>query len=250
MMTLDFPPDHVHVAFTTPGPDSENQDPNPDIDTPSSALLFAVMGENGNSINIFDGSTFNIKHAINSQGHLVRMFEFGNANRDLVVATTDCKIRTYSLVRYQGILMREIGTVHRGSITSMSISNNSGYFLTGGEDHMIKVWDYEANKTLPFYFQSFIGHTYPVNNLMFNPSNNGVVLSTGENDGIYVWGFAGDVHTSYSYQVGEDSPKKPLKQQTALEKMRVERKQMKGSRLMDENAFEVPAFQAVQTSEP
>ena len=44
--------------------------------------------------------------------------------------------------------------------------------LTGGEDNMIKVWDYEANKTIPFFFQSFIGHTYPVKNLMFNPLDN------------------------------------------------------------------------------
>jgi WD40 repeat protein len=66
--------------------------------------------------------------------------------------TTDCRLRVYSLAKYEGIFLREIATVHRGNITSMSISNNSGYFISGGEDCMIKVWDYEAHKTVPYFF--------------------------------------------------------------------------------------------------
>jgi WD40 repeat protein len=69
-----------------------------------------------------------------------------------VLVTSDCKIRTYSLAKYEGIFLREINTVHRGNIMSLSVSNNSGYMLTGGEDCMVKVWDYEAQKTAPFYF--------------------------------------------------------------------------------------------------
>jgi WD40 repeat protein len=37
-------------------------------------------------------------------------------------------------------------------VVSLSISNNSGYMLTGGEDNMVKVWDYEATKTVPYFF--------------------------------------------------------------------------------------------------
>lgn len=66
--------------------------------------------------------------------------------------TNDCKIKTFSLAKYEGIYLREINIVHRGSIQSLNISNNSGYMLTGGEDCMIKVWDYEATKTVPYYF--------------------------------------------------------------------------------------------------
>jgi WD40 repeat protein len=131
---------------------------------------------------------------------LLRQFEFANNNREIAMVTTDCRIRFYSLAKYEGILLREISTVHRGNIVSMDISNNSGYMLTGGEDNMIKVWDYEANKTLPFFFQSFIGHTYPVKNLMFNPLDNSQVFSAGENDGIYVWSFYGDTDTEFSHR--------------------------------------------------
>jgi hypothetical protein len=58
--------------------------------------------------------------------------------------TADCRVRFYSLARYEGLMLREITAVHRGNVTAMSVSSNSGYMLTGGEDSMLKVWDYEA----------------------------------------------------------------------------------------------------------
>lgn len=109
------------------------------------------MGEYGNNVNIYDSNSFFIKNQIQAN-NILRQFVFANNNRDLVVVTSDCKIRFYSLAKYEGILLREINTVHRGNIVSLSISNNSGYMITGGEDCMIKVWDYEANKTVPFFF--------------------------------------------------------------------------------------------------
>ena len=69
--------------------------------------------------------------------------------------------------------------------------------LTGGEDNMIKVKNNEATKNSPYFFQSFIGHTYPPRSLMFNPANNGVVISAGEKDGIYFWSFYGDIQSKF-----------------------------------------------------
>lgn len=126
------------------------------------------MGEYGNNVNIFESSSFFIKHQI-QVNQILKQFQFANNNRDLVVFTTECKVRVYSLAKYEGILLREISTVHRDNITSLSISQNSGYMITGGEDCMVKVWDYEAHKTVPYFFQAFIGHTNAVRNLMFNP---------------------------------------------------------------------------------
>lgn len=83
---------------------------------------------------------------------MLRAFEFASNNREMVFVTTDCKIKFYSLAKYEGIFLREISNVHRGNIVSLSISNNSGYMLTGGEDNMVKVWDYETNKTIPYFF--------------------------------------------------------------------------------------------------
>jgi len=66
--------------------------------------------------------------------------------------TKDCKVRFYSLIKYEGIFLREIANIHRGSINGIDVSNNSGYLLTGGQDSMVKIWDYEAQKAIPYYF--------------------------------------------------------------------------------------------------
>lgn len=109
------------------------------------------MGEYGNNVNIYDSTSFFVQHQIQAN-HVLRQFVFANNNRDIVLITTDCKIKVYSLAKYEGILLREITTVHRGNVMSTNISSNCGYMLTGGEDSMIKVWDYEASKTVPFFF--------------------------------------------------------------------------------------------------
>ena len=134
-MHLEFPPANVHVAFTQGEEES----------------LFATMGEHGNCVRIMESDTFATKHNV-STGHLLTQFAFANNNRELVVATTDCRVRFYGLTKYEGVYLREIQTVHRAEIASMDLSGNSGFLLTGGGDNMIKVWDYEAPKALPNFF--------------------------------------------------------------------------------------------------
>ena len=94
--------------------------------------------------------------------------------------------------------------MHKGAVTCTDLSTNGGYMLTGGQDNLLKMWDYEAQKTVPYFFQAFIGHTYPVVSTMFNPLDNGMVISAAENDGIYIWQFHGDVHSNYHPQEQED----------------------------------------------
>jgi WD40 repeat protein len=154
MLHLEFPPEFVHVAFSLIAKSvlSEDKDENSDPNTDTvSVSKFAVMGEYGNNVNIYDSTNFFVKHQIQA-GHILRQFSFANNNREIVMVTSDCKVRVYSLAKFEGILLREISTVHRGNVTSASISNNCGYMITGGEDCMIKVWDYEAEKNVPFNF--------------------------------------------------------------------------------------------------
>jgi len=91
---------------------------------------------------------------------IVTQFKFANGNHDLMVVTKDCKIKFYNSHRFEGMLQREIANCHRGCISSLAVSHNSSYFLTGGQDNMVKIWDYEVQKTQPYFFQSFIGHSY------------------------------------------------------------------------------------------
>ena len=208
MLHVEFPPEFVHVAFSQPNQVKnlgEREDFVSDIsggglEQPQSDLAtrFAVMGDYGNCVNIYDSQTFILSHQIQVQSQL-KQFMFANNNRELIVMTNDSRVRFYSLARYEGILLREVSAAHRGGITALAVSQNSGYFLTGGEDSMLKVWDYEASKTTPYYFQAFIGHTYPVKGAMFCPTDNSTIISCGEKDGIYLWNFYGDIRTQFAH---------------------------------------------------
>ena len=48
--------------------------------------------------------------------------------------------------------LRDLNTVHRGACKTTDLSKNGGYMLTGGEDNLIKMWDYDAQKTVPFFY--------------------------------------------------------------------------------------------------
>ena len=76
--------------------------------------------------------------------NIVRSFRFSNNNQDLLVVTKDCKIRFYSLNKFEGIFLREIQNCHRGAVSALDISANSGYMITGGQDNLINLWDYDA----------------------------------------------------------------------------------------------------------
>lgn len=152
------------------------------------------------------------------------------------MVTKDCRIKFYSLMKFEGIFLREVANCHRGSINGLSISNNSGYLISAGEDNMVKIWDYEAQKTVPYYFQSFIGHTYPINDIIFNPRNNEQIFSIGLRDGIYVWQFNGDIESDYKqgHLAGQDMPSNQTidgeKPPSLLEKIRTTNKAKKAFR--------------------
>jgi hypothetical protein len=42
---------------------------------------------------------------------------------------------------------------------------------------------------------------------MFDPQDNGIVLSAGANDGIYFWSFYGDTKTQFVHQSSEEPAK-------------------------------------------
>ena len=83
---------------------------------------------------------------------MVRSFKFTKNNRELIVVTKDQRIRFYSLATFEGAYLRELHTVHKGAVTCTDLSHNGGFMLTGGQDNLLKLWDYDAQKTVPFYF--------------------------------------------------------------------------------------------------
>jgi WD40 repeat protein len=123
--------------------------------------MFGVMGEFGNMCMIYDTDSVILKHTVQA-GQQLRAFEFSKDGQQLVCLLNDQKIRFYSLESFGGILVRELPNTHRTSINSADLSLNGGFMMTGGEDSLIKVWDSEAPKSVPYFYQAFIGHTYGV----------------------------------------------------------------------------------------
>ncbi len=67
MLHLEFPPEFVHVAFTQLYGNSQSQqdivsDFEGATDIVSTGSKFAVMGEYGNNINVYDSNSFIVCH--------------------------------------------------------------------------------------------------------------------------------------------------------------------------------------------
>ena len=215
----------------------ESQEPREEVTVNES--MFAIMGEYGNNLMIYSSDSIILKHQI-QVGAIIRSFQFSKNAREVIVVTKDQRVRVYSLARFEGLYLRELTTVHRGACTTTDLSNNGGYMLTGGEDNLIKMWDYDAQKTVPFFYQAFIGHTYPLVKTMFNPLDNGMVVTAAENDGIYIWSFYGDTKSNYHPQIEDDGEavtgvidRQELHQPTVLEKMRMAVKEKKKPKLAE-----------------
>jgi cilia- and flagella-associated protein 52 len=110
-----------------------------------------VIGEYGNNVMIYDSEGIILRHQIQA-GTVVKSFEFTKNAQEIVLVTEDLRLRFYTLNKFEGTFTKELTTVHRSGINSLNMSHNGGYFLTGGEDNLLKVWDMDAQKSTPYYF--------------------------------------------------------------------------------------------------
>ena len=74
---------------------------------------------------------------------------------------------------------------------------------------------------------------------MFNPLDNGMVISAAENDGIYIWTFAGDLNSNYHPAIQgegdqiEQMDRDQLHEPTVLERMRMSVKEKRKPKLAE-----------------
>ena len=109
------------------------------------------MGEQGNQVMVYDTDTVILKHQLNPN-YAVKLFEFNKNGTEAIIVTTDQKIKVFKLDSFQGTYLRELLNVHRGSVNSADLSLNGGFMMTGGDDSLIKAWDYEADRNVPFFY--------------------------------------------------------------------------------------------------
>lgn len=105
--------------------------------------LFGIMGDHGNSLMVYDTDSIVLRHQI-AVGQVIRSFRFTHNLREVLIVTKDHRVRTYALSRFEGVFVKELTSVHREGISSMDLSKNGGYMVTGGDDNLIKLWDTDA----------------------------------------------------------------------------------------------------------
>lgn len=82
----------------------------------------------------------------------MRSFEFSKDGREIILVTDDLRIKFYSLATFAGDCYKELSAVHREGVNCSDLSLNGGFMLTGGQDTLLKVWDYDAQKNQPSQF--------------------------------------------------------------------------------------------------
>jgi len=85
-----------------------------------------------------------------------------------------------------------MSNVHLGKIKDFTLTKNFKYFISGGEEGMIKIWDSKMLYKNFISFQQYIGHSNGVRSIICL-ENKSLVITVSENSGILFWNFLGDL---------------------------------------------------------
>lgn len=154
--------------------------------------LFAVLGSSANTITVWASATLSLKYRVEVTGNPVKM-EFAPNGQDLLVLTqgSDCRVKFYGLNGFECIFLKELSGLHPNAlIESLNISQNNKYFITGGSDRILKIWDYTMKTGTQG--QAFIGHSQSITNLAFSRNTSHIFSSSRGLEGLFVWQFLGD----------------------------------------------------------
>ncbi|KAL3317686.1 Cilia- and flagella-associated protein 52 [Cichlidogyrus casuarinus] len=98
----------------------------------------------------------------------------------MITSGTDRKIGYWEL--YDGSMIRELDGSRSGSINGMDISVGGEIFVTGGDDRLIKVWNYSDGDVTAIG----IGHSSAITRVKIAPDQK-FIVSVCEDGGIFIW---------------------------------------------------------------
>ena len=158
---------------------------------------FATIGPESKYALTWNSESLAIKNNINVNMNMNKGINLAKKlcmfNRNLLgIGLDNCSIRFFSLGKYEGIFIKEIKEVHIKGINKFICSKNYSYFMTSGEEGLIKVWDVKLIFNNYISYQQYIGHSNGVNGLI-SIDNKGIVISSSNNSGIYFWNFLGNI---------------------------------------------------------
>ncbi|NXT57832.1 CFA52 protein, partial [Pluvianellus socialis] len=98
----------------------------------------------------------------------------------IITSGTDRKIAYWEV--FDGSAIREVEGSASGTINGMDITSDGAYFVTGGEDHLVKLWDYNEGAVT----HVGVGHSGNITRLKICPEKKSIV-SVSADGAILLW---------------------------------------------------------------
>ncbi|XP_057279952.1 cilia- and flagella-associated protein 52 isoform X1 [Pezoporus wallicus] len=104
----------------------------------------------------------------------------------VITSGTDRKIGYWEV--FDGSVIREVEGSASGSINGMDITSDGAFFVTGGDDHLVKLWDYKEGAVT----HVGVGHSGNITRLKICPGKKNIV-SVSADGAILLWKYP-DLH--------------------------------------------------------
>ncbi|XP_065549457.1 cilia- and flagella-associated protein 52 isoform X2 [Lathamus discolor] len=104
----------------------------------------------------------------------------------VITSGTDRKIGYWEV--FDGSVIREVEGSASGSINGMDITSDGAFFVTGGDDHLVKLWDYKVGTVT----HVGVGHSGNITRLKICPGKKNIV-SVSADGAILLWKYP-DLH--------------------------------------------------------
>uniref|UniRef100_A0A8C8BQP1 Cilia- and flagella-associated protein 52 n=1 Tax=Otus sunia TaxID=257818 RepID=A0A8C8BQP1_9STRI len=98
----------------------------------------------------------------------------------IITSGTDRRIGYWEV--FDGSVIRELEGSASGSINGMDITSDGAYFVTGGDDHLVKLWDYNEGAVT----HVGVGHSGHISRLKICPGNK-YIVSVSADGAILLW---------------------------------------------------------------
>lgn len=163
--------------------------------------IFGTIGSESTSVIVWNTTSYGIRNRIPVYNGLVKNVCL-LTNKLISVILEKGEVKVFSLVAFEGILVKEYNYLHSGGINSFVLSKNLKFLITGGNEGIIKVTDSKTIYKNYNSYQQFIGHSTGIKSLVVL-EHKGLVVSVSERDGIFFWNFHGDLTFSETEIINE-----------------------------------------------
>ncbi|KAK7113715.1 cilia- and flagella-associated protein 52-like [Littorina saxatilis] len=141
----------------------------------------AVSASTDGSTIIWDLET-NTRSQIVLANTLFKCVCFGAKGVHILTSGTDHKIGYWEV--QDGSALRELEGSKTGAINTMDISSDGNYYITGGEDRLLKLWKYNEGQVT----HVGIGHSAQITKARICP-NRKLIVSCSADGAVHIWKF-------------------------------------------------------------